>query len=296
MSNRLIILAVALIAVFYVFVSSIFVVNERQQAIVLRFGEIVRVIREPGLNFKVPTDFIERVQVIEDRTLRYDLEDQRVQVARGQFYIVDAFIVYKITDPRRFRETVFGSVPRAEAQITTRLNNALRDVYAQRSFEDALSEERVVMMNEVRERVTPGLADIGLEVIDVRITRTDLTSEVLDQTFERMRAERLAEAALSRARGQELAQTLRAQADRQAVEIVATAQRDSDILRGEGEAERNKVFAEAFGKDPEFFDFYRSMQSYRAALQADGTTMVLSPDSEFFQYFKSDTVGANAGQ
>ena len=281
---------------FYVFVSSIFVVNERQQAIVLRFGEIVRVIREPGLNFKVPTDFIERVQVIEDRTLRYDLEDQRVQVARGQFYIVDAFIVYKITDPRRFRETVFGSVPRAEAQITTRLNNALRDVYAQRSFEDALSEERVVMMNEVRERVTPGLADIGLEVIDVRITRTDLTSEVLDQTFERMRAERLAEAALSRARGQELAQTLRAQADRQAVEIVATAQRDSDILRGEGEAERNKVFAEAFGKDPEFFDFYRSMQSYRAALQADGTTMVLSPDSEFFQYFKSDTVGANAGQ
>lgn len=133
-------------------------------------------------------------------------------------------------------------------------------------------------------------------MIDVRITRTDLTTQVSQQTYDRMKAERLAEAAFLRARGQELAQTLRAQADRQAVELVATAQRDADILRGEGEGQRNKVFADAFGKDPEFFEFYRSMQSYRNALQSDGTTMVLSPDSEFFQYFQSDTKSAPSGQ
>ena len=296
MNNRLVILAVVLIAGFYVFMSSIFVLNERQQAIVLRFGEITRVVKEPGLNFKIPTDIIETVQIIDDRLLRYERDDMRVQVSGGKFYEVDAFLTYKIVDPRKFRETVFGSVSTAEQRIDTRLENALRDVYGLRQFEDALSEERASMMREVQAQVTPSLSAIGLEVIDVRITRTDLTAEVSQQTFDRMKAERLAEAARLRARGQELAQTLRAQADRLAVETVATAQRDADILRGEGDALRNKIFADAFGKDPEFFEFYRSMQSYRAALQSNGTTMVLSPDSEFFQYFKSDTVGANAGQ
>ncbi len=296
MNNRLVILAVVLVAGFYVFMSSIFVLNERQQAIVLRFGEITRVVKEPGLNFKIPTDFVETVQIIDDRILRYERDDMRVQVSGGKFYEVDAFLTYKIVDPQKFREAVFGSVSTAEQRIDTRLENALRDVYGLRQFEDALSEERASMMREVQAQVTPPLSAIGLEVVDVRITRTDLTAEVSQQTFDRMKAERLAEAARLRARGQELAQTLRAQADRQAVEIVATAQRDADILRGEGDAQRNKVFADAFGKDPEFFEFYRSMQSYRAALQNNGTTMVLSPESEFFQYFKSDTVGANAGQ
>lgn len=296
MNNRLVALAVVLIIGIYVFLSSIFVLNERQQAIVLRFGEITRVVKEPGLYFKIPTDFIETVQVIDDRILRYEREDMRVQVSGGKFYEVDAFLTYRIVDPRKFRETVFGSISTAEQRIDTRLENALRDVYGLRQFEDALSEERASMMREVRDQVTPPLEAIGVEVVDVRITRTDLTAEVSQQTFDRMKAERLAEAARLRARGQELAQTLRAQADRQAVEIVATAQRDADILRGEGDAQRNKVFADAFGKDPEFFEFYRSMESYRKALQARGTTMVLSPDSEFFQYFQSDTQGANAGQ
>lgn len=290
MGNRAIISIVVAIVAIYLFFSSIFVLNERQQAIVLRFGEIVRVETDPGLNFKLPTDFIETVQIIDDRILRYEKEDLRVQVSGGKFYVVDAFITYRIVDPRRFRETVFGSISTAEQRIDTRLENALRDVYGLRQFEDALSEERASMMREVQSQVSTDLEAIGLDVVDVRIIRTDLTAEVSQQTFDRMKAERLAEAARLRARGQELAQTLRAQADRQAVEIVATAQRDADILRGEGDAQRNNIFAEAFSRDPEFFEFYRSMQSYRNALQSEGTTMVLSPDSEFFRYFSSDSI------
>lgn len=292
MGNRAIISIVVAIVAIYLFFSSIFVINERQQAIVLRFGEITRVVKEPGLYFKIPSDIVESVQVIEKRKLRYELEDLRVQVSGGKFYLVDAFIVYEITDPQQFREAVFGSIATAEQRIDTRLENALRDVYGLRQFEDALSEERASMMREVQQQVAREMVAIGIEVVDVRITRTDLTEEVSQQTFDRMKAERLAEAAFLRARGQELAQTLRAQADRQAVEIVATAQRDADILRGEGEGERNAIFAEAFSRDAEFFEFYRSMQSYRLALQNTGTTMVLSPDSEFFQYFNSDDVGA----
>ncbi|MCF4098895.1 protease modulator HflC [Maritalea mediterranea] len=291
MGNRAIIAIVVAIVAIYLLFSSIFVLNERQQAIVLRFGEIVRVETEPGLNFKLPTNFVETVQIIDDRILRYELEDLRVQVSGGKFYVVDAFITYRIVDPTRFRESVFGSIATAEQRIDTRLENALRDVYGLRQFEDALSEERTSMMREVQAQVSDELEVIGLEVVDVRIIRTDLTAEVSQQTFDRMKAERLAEAARLRARGQELAQTLRAQADRQAVEIVATAQRDADILRGEGDAERNRIFAEAFTKDAEFFEFYRSMQSYRSALQGTGTTMLLSPNSEFFQYFRSDSVG-----
>jgi len=293
MNNRLAILAVLAVAVFYVFISSIFVLNERQQAIVLRFGEIVRVEKEPGLNFKVPTDFIETVQIIDDRVLRYQLDDLRVQVKGGKFYVVDAFITYRIVDPVKFRERVLGRISTAEDRIDTALENALRDVYGLRDFNAALSEQRSEMMREVRDQVSPALDTIGLNVVDVRVTRTDLTSQVSQQTYDRMKAERLAEAARLRARGQELAQTLRAQANRQAVELVATATRDADILRGEGEGERNRIFAEAFSKDAEFFEFYRSMQSYRAALQSEGTSMVLSPDSEFFKYFSSDTPSAN---
>lgn len=293
MGNRALISIVVAIVAIYLFFSSIFVLNERQQAIVLRFGEIVRVETEPGLNFKLPTNSIETVQIIDDRILRYEKEDLRVQVSGGKFYVVDAFITYRIVDPRRFREIVFGSIATAEQRIDTRLENALRDVYGLRQFEDALSEERASMMREVQAQVSKDLKAIGIEVVDVRIIRTDLTAEVSQQTFDRMKAERLAEAARLRARGQELAQTLRAQADRQAVETVAAAQRDADILRGEGDAERNRIFADAFTRDPEFFEFYRSMQSYQNALRADGTTMVLSPNSEFFRYFGSDGVEPN---
>ncbi|UJQ94639.1 protease modulator HflC [Mariluticola halotolerans] len=283
--NRLVIVVVVALAALYVLFSSVFIVNEREQAIVTRFGEITQVHTEPGLYFKVPTTIVDNVQIIEDRLLRYDLEDITLQVSGGKFYNVDAFLTYRIANPTKFRQSVLGSLTLADQRIATRFESALRNVYGLRDFNAALSEQRPEMMREARDLVREDLAEIGVSVIDVRILRTDLTDQVSAQTFDRMKAERLAEAALLRARGQEQAQTLRAIADRQAVEIVASAQKDSEILRGEGDAERNKVFAEAYGQDVEFFEFYRSMQSYRTALGDAGTTMLLSPDSEFFKYF-----------
>jgi modulator of FtsH protease HflC len=287
MANRLPIILGLLAVVILLVWSSVFVVNEREQAIVVRFGEIQEVKTEPGLYFKLPFGFIDAdsVQYVEDRVLRFDLDDIRVQVSGGKFYEVDAFVLYKIADARRFRQTVSGDQMAAESRLRTRLNAALRTVYGLRGFESALSEERTSMMREVRDQLRPEAESLGLRIDDVRIRRTDLTQEVSQQTFERMKAERLAEAELIRARGNEAAQRIRAIADRQVVEIVSEATRDAEIIRGEGDAERNRIFAEAFSRDAEFFEFYRSMNAYSQALSDSGTTMVLSPTSEFFKFF-----------
>ncbi|MCB1466286.1 MAG: protease modulator HflC [Rhizobiaceae bacterium] len=291
MSNRLPIIVVVIAAALLLLYSSIFVVNERQQAIVLRFGEIVDVKSEPGIYFKAPFGIFEadNVQIIEDRVMRFDLDDIRVQVAGGKFYEVDAFVAFRISNPRVFRATVSGSVDLAEQRLRTRLDAALRRVYGVRGFEAALSEERASMMREVRDQLRPDATSLGLEVEDVRIRRTDLTAEVSQQTYDRMKAERLAEAERLRARGREAAQRIRARADREVVEIVAEAQRDSEIARGEGDAARNGIFADAFQRDPQFFEFYRSMNAYAHALDGNGTTMVLSPDSEFFRFFRNSS-------
>jgi membrane protease subunit HflC len=284
------ILAVAAVLLY----SSIFIVNERQQAIVLRFGEITRVIQDPGIYFKIPTNFVDTVQIIEDRLLNFELEDLRVQVRDGRRYVVSAFVVFKIVDPRAFRENVSGSLQVAEDNMRTRLDAALRRVYGGRSFEAALSEQRAEMMVEVRDQLQPLTQELGIDIVDVRIKRTDLLPEVSQQTFERMRAERLAEAAQLRARGTELAARIRAEADREAVVTVAEAEREAEILRGEGEADRSRIFAEAYQRNPDFFDFYRSMKAYEKALEGSDTTLVLSPDSDFFRYF-GDSTGGGGG-
>src|SRR5690606_17288274 len=169
-----------------------------------------------------------------------------------------------------------------------------RRVYGLRGFEAALSEERAAMMREVAEQLRPDAATLGLRIVDVRIRRTDLTAEVSQQTYERMKAERLAEAERLRARGREAAARIRARADREVVEILAAAQREAEIIRGQGEAERNSIFAEAFERDPDFFEFYRSMAAYRQALDPQGTTMLLNPNAEFFRFFNSPTGGTDA--
>nr|CAD6412216.1 protease modulator HflC [Rhizobium sp. Q54] len=295
-SNRLPALLIGLAILLFLIYSSVFVVNEREQAIVVRFGEIQDVKTEPGLYFKLPFAFMDadRVQYVEDRALRFDLDDIRVQVRGGAFYEVDAFVVYQISDPRRFRETVSGDREAAEARLRTRLDAALRRVYGLRNFDAALSDERSQMMQEVNAQLREAAESLGLAVRDVRIRRTDLTQEVSQQTFERMKAERLAEAELIRARGNEQGQTRRAVADRQVVEIVSAAQRDSEIIRGEGDAERTRIFAEAFGRDPAFFDFYRSMRAYVASLVDTGTTLVMSPNSDFLKFLNSPDVAAAA--
>jgi membrane protease subunit HflC len=296
-SNRLPAFLIGLAIILVLVYSSVFVVNEREQAIVVRFGQIQDVKREPGIYFKLPFSFLDadRVQYIEDRALRFDLDNIRVQVRGGAFYEVDAFVVYSINDPRLFRETVSGDRESAESRLRTRLDAALRRVYGLRNFDSALSDERASMMQEVRADLNTAAETLGLSIRDVRIRRTDLTQEVSQQTFQRMKAERLAEAELIRARGNEQGQRRRAIADRQVVELVSEAQRDSEILRGQGDAERNKIFGEAFQRDPAFFEFYRTMRAYVASLADNGTTMVLSPNSEFFRFFNSSDGAPPAG-
>lgn len=287
--NKLPYIGVALALVAGLIYSSIFVVSPKEQALVLRFGEITRVINEPGLYFKLPTAFVDSVQFSEKRVLRVELDDIRVQVKDGRRYVVDAFVAYRITDPRKFRETVVGSVDMLKDNMRTRLDASLRSVYGQRSFEDALSDQRLQMMQEVKRQLTPQALVLGVDVVDVRILRTDLLEEVSAQTFERMKAERLAEAAQLRAFGNQQSTRIKAEADREAVVTVAEAQKDAEILRGQGDAERNKVFAEAYSRDPEFFAFYRSLQAYQTGIAGEGTTLVLSPDSPFFKYLNSAT-------
>ena len=281
MSNRLIAILVAVGVALVVLVSSVFVVNEREQAIVTRLGEIARVHTEPGIYLKLP--FIESLQRIEDRLLRLDLDNQRVQVSGGKFYEVDAFLTYRIEDPFQFRRFA-QTLPRAETLLSGRFDAALRQTYGRRGFEAALSEERGEMMQEVAQQLRPAAGNLGISIEDVRIRRTDLTQEVSAQTYERMKAERDAEAARIRARGDEAARRINAAVDRQAVEIRAEAQREAEVLRGEGEGERNRIFAEAVSRDPEFYDFLRSLTLYRQSLRSDNTSMVLSPNSEFFRY------------
>ena len=289
MSNRLPIILILLAVVLTAVYSSIFVVNAREQAIVVRFGEIQSVKTDPGIYFKLPFSFADadRVQYVPKQELRFNLDNIRVQVSGGAFYEVNAFIIYRINDARRFRETVSGDREAAEARLRTRLDSALRRVYGVRSIEAALSRERVAMMLEVRNELQADAETLGITLDDVRISRTDLTQDVSERTFNRMRAERLAEAELLRAQGTEEGQRRRAIADRQVVEFTADAQRDSEILRGQGDAERNRIFAEAFSRNPGFFEFYRSMAAYSAALSSQDTTLVLSPDSDFFRYFNN---------
>lgn len=287
--NRLIAAGVAVIVVAYLIFSSIYIVHVRQQAIVLRFGKIVDTHTDPGIYFKLPTSLVDNVQIIDSRLLRYDISNLELQVSDGAKYVVDAFLTYRIDDPVKFRERLQGDLGLAEQSIRTRLNSALSTVYGNHAFTAALSAERATMMKEVRDIIAPQMVELGIDVTDVRILATDLPTDVSKSTFDRMSAERYAQAAAIRADGTQAAASIRAIANRQAIETVAAANKDSEIIRGEGDAQRAAIYAQAYGADPEFFEFYRSLQSYRTALGPTNTTMVLSPDSPFFQYFKADT-------
>ena len=284
--NKLPFFGVALLALAGLIYSAVFVVSPKEQAIVLRFGEITRVISEPGLYFKVPTAVVDSVQFVEKRVQRFELDDIRVQVRDGRRYIVDAFVSYRISNPQKFRETVAGSTELLNDNLRTRLDASLRSVYGQRSFEDALSDQRLQMMQEVKRQLTPQAEQLGVEIADVRILRTDLLDEVSEQTFERMKAERLAEAAQLRALGNQQATRIRAEADREAVIIVAESQRDAEVLRGQGDAERNGIFAEAYNRDPEFYRFLKTMGTLEKSFDAD-TVMVLSTDGEMLKYLNT---------
>lgn len=272
--------------------SSVFIVDEREKALVLQFGQIVRVQEEPGLGFKIP--LIQEVVRYDDRILSRDLEPLEVTPSDDRRLVVDAFARYRISDVERFRRAVgVGGEDAAARRLDSILRAETREVLGSVSSNDILSVDRAALMLRIRNSAIAEATALGLQVIDVRLKRTDLPPENLNATYERMKAERDREAADERARGNEAAQRIRAQADRTVIELVSEAQREGQIIQGEADARRNEVFAEAFGADPEFFEFYRSMTAYQRSLRPGNSTMVLSPDSEFFNYLKSDQ-GARA--
>ncbi len=277
----------ALVVILVLALSSVFIVDERNKALVLQFGRVVAIKEEPGLSFKLP--FIQNVVYYEDRILSSVIDPLEVTPLDDRRLVVDAFTRYRISDVNQFREAVgTGGELAAEGRLDGILRNELREVLGSVSSNDILSSDRALLMERILSGAIVKGRAIGIEVIDVRLKRTDLPRANLDATFARMRAEREREAADEIARGNEAAQRVRALADRTEVEIVSDARRDAEIIRGEADAERNAIFANAFGEDPEFFEFYRSLTAYKNALQGKNSTMVISPDSEFFDYLKSD--------
>jgi membrane protease subunit HflC len=268
--------------------SSVFIVDERETALVLQFGRVVSVKDEPGLGFKIP--LVQEVVRYDDRILSRDIEPLEVTPKDDRRLVVDAFARYRITDVNQFRQAVgVGGIPAAEGRLDSILKAQIREILGSVTSNDILSTDRATLMLKIRNGAISEAMALGLEIIDVRLKRTDLPVNNLAATFSRMRAEREREAADEIARGNEAAQKVRALADRTQLEIVSDAKRQSEIIRGEADAKRNAIFAEAFGADPEFFEFYRSLAAYRNALKADNSTMVMSPNSEFFNYLKSDT-------
>jgi modulator of FtsH protease HflC len=280
------ILVVALITAF----SALFVVDERENVLVLQFGQVKQEIKEPGLGFKMP--FIQEVVRYDARILGLQTQPLEVTPLDDRRLVVDAFLRWRLEDVRRFREAVgVDGVRAAQGRMESIINAAIREVLGSVPSNTVLSEDRTSLMNRIRDLARREAQTLGIDVIDVRLTRTDLPRENLEATFARMRAEREREAADERARGNEAAQRVRALADRTVIELVSASRREAEIIRGEADAERNRVYAEAFNLDPEFFAFTRSMQSYERALRGDNTSMVLRPDSEFFNFLRSDGMG-----
>lgn len=286
-SNKLIPLAILIVVLVFLLSSALFTVRQTQQALVLQFGNPVSVKQQPGLHFKIP--FIQNISYYDTRILNLDPPEFEVLLADKKRINVDAHARYRITDPLEFHKRI-----RTESRLNDRLgktiNAAMRRVIARIPLNVLLSEERVAVMSQIQSEVNTQAKTFGIEIIDVRIGRTDLPPQTSQAVFQRMRTEREREARELRAEGAETAQKIRASADKEKTVIVAEARRQSDILKGEGEAERNRILGTAFSKDPEFFEFNKSLEQYGNALSGQDTTFILSPDSDFFRYFGTSTL------
>ena len=282
MNRSLLIVGIGILLAGIIASASLFTVNEAQQALVLQFGEPMRVVREPGLKAKIP--FIQEVRILDRRVLDLDPPVEQVILADQKRLDVDAFARYRILDPLKFYQTA-GNEAVAETRLNAIVNSALRRVLGSVTLLAILSDERPRVMNDIRGQVNDEAKRFGIEIVDVRIRRADLPEETSQSIFARMRSEREREAAEARAQGQEQSQQIRARADRERTVILAEAQRDSQVLRGEGDNQALKLIAEATSQDPQFYSFYRTLEAYRKSLNKDDTTMVLSPTGEFFRYF-----------
>ncbi|MBV8848521.1 MAG: protease modulator HflC [Methylobacteriaceae bacterium] len=267
--------------------SATFEVRQTEQALVLRFGEPVAgrgLITQPGLHFKIP--FVETVVLLDNRILDLESPKQEVLASDNQRIEVDAFVRYRIVDALRFYQTV-GTVDRANNQLASVLNSAVRRVLGEATQTQIVRDDRANLMRRIREQVNTEGTRFGVSIVDARIRRADLPREISEKVYSRMQTERAREAAEYRAQGSEQAQKITAKADRDVIVLRASAQQQADQVRGQGDAERNRIFAEAYGQDPSFFTFYRSMQAYDAAFKARDTRFVTAPNSDFFRYFGS---------
>lgn len=282
LATIVVLLGIAALGVYF----SLFIVHQNEQVLVLEFGKPTRVIQQPGLHWKIP--FAETVDYFDKRILDMDSQPQEVTASDQKRLVVDAFTRYRVVDPLKFYQTV-----RDERMVRSRLgpivDSSLRRVLGASTFQELVRDKREDLMKRIAKLVNDEGKEFGLEVVDVRIKRADLPEQNSKSVYDRMRAERQREAAEFRAQGAAEANRIKATADREATVINAEATQKGEVLRGEGDAERNKIFADAFGRDADFFGFYRSMQAYETGMKSGDTRMLLSPDSEFFRYFNSPT-------
>ena len=277
--NRLVIFGSFILVLTVMLYQTIFIVEERNKALVLQFGRVIKTVEEPGLNLKVP--FIQNTVFYDSRILSLEIASLEITPSDDRRLEVDAFTRYRIKEIIQFRERS------AESRLEAILRAETRKVLGSVSSNDILTGDRRGLVANIREQTRIQANQLGLEVIDVRLKRTELPVQNRNATFERMRAERLREATDERARGEEAAQKVRAQADREVVELVSDAKRQAEIIKGRADAERTRIFAEAYGRDIEFFQFYRSLSAYRNTLLENNSTLLLSPDSEFFEYLNN---------
>tara|TARA_E500000318_G_scaffold60350_1_gene55979 strand:- start:1933 stop:2808 length:876 start_codon:yes stop_codon:yes gene_type:complete len=283
MNKSLAVLGVLVLVAGFVAFTSLFVVPQVQQAIVLQFGAPIEAVKDPGLKVKLPW---QNVVYYDKRVLDLDPPKQQVILSDQKRLDVDSYARFKIVDPLLFFQTVKDEMG-ARSRLSPIINSSLRRVLGNETLLSILSDQRISIMASIRQQANDGARPLGMELVEVRIRRADYPEETSLNIYNRMKSEREREAKEFRAQGQEEAQKIRADADKQRVVIVAEAKKQAEMLRGQGDGEAIRIYADAFGQDPEFFAFYRSMQAYRKAMTGGDTTMVLSPDSDFFKYFKN---------
>jgi membrane protease subunit HflC len=277
-------LLIGVFAVLILITQTFFVVPETQQALVLQFGKPVRTYEEPGLKAKIP--FIQQVKSFDSRVLDIDLSPQEVILADQKRIVVDSFARYRIVDMLKFQQALAGSEQQAQSRLDSLMTSTIRSTLGNVTMIDVLSEKRAGIMAKIRQTVNDNVQRLGVEIVDVRIGRADLPEQTSQSVFARMKSEREREAADFRAQGQELSQQIKAQADAERTVILANAEKEAQILRGAGDQQAIEIFADAYGKDPAFFEFYRTMEAYKKALPPENTNFVLTPSSGFLKYMQ----------
>lgn len=264
---------------------TLYVVKETERAVVLKFGEIVQDNVQPGLHFKIPV--MNEVKKFDARILTMDSRPQRYLTLEKKAVIVDSYVKWRIDDVSRFYQATSGDEFVANRVLSSRVDTGLRNQFGERTMHEVVSGEREELMTELRDRIdTVAKNELGITIVDIRVKRIDLPPDVSESVYQRMRTEREREAREHRSKGLELAEGIRADADRQQVVLEAEAQRDAEMIRGDGDAQAAAIYADAYTQDPDFYEFYRSLQAYRESFSGNGDLFVLKPDSEFFQYFK----------